>query len=90
LMSDNDALQAAIPGPEMAGCREVQQQSSSSTITINNHHHQQSSSSIIIIINNCHQQSSSKPQMATPLFLSLHDILKKNSKKFIEIDGKNF
>jgi hypothetical protein len=52
------------------------QQSSPSTIIINNH--QQSSPSTIIIINNHHhQQSSSKPQMATLLFLSPHDILKK-------------
>jgi hypothetical protein len=28
------------------------------------------------------------PQLATPLFLSPHDSLKKNSKKFIEIDEK--
>jgi hypothetical protein len=42
-----------------------------------------------MFINNHHQQSSSKPQMATPLFLSPHDILKKkNSKKFIEINRK--
>jgi hypothetical protein len=36
----------------------------------------------------CSQPQLATPQLATSIFLSPQDVLRKNSKKIIEIDGK--